>query len=391
VIRRLIARICSKKDSKKSKVNIEKETLGKDKVINEYNNEVCKKEQSKFDIEDFKKKHRHVEAARKACMTDSKTILFIAVLPEGPIARKIYFFTKGNPDQPITINVSGKTIREEIINGENGWNRLKEIGMTVEQTEVEGIGKLFHRHLVRQKLVLHNECDGMSGVWIYCKDEDINPLWEWIYLAEKKSFWGDIFQIVRIPENCEFEDLNFGVESVTILHAPACIYADGDYHKISKTGIEPDKKEFTCTKNLNDLNGFDYGIHVTEDVMNGEMKQAIENASGDNDTCPLGLNTNFLFLNIFTSRGPCDTCYYWSRWIKLISAKTCIYTSLSVPREIAEKFIESFYGYFAKGENVVEATKKAREDIDLYGSRRFWKFAYLVMGNPTNQVTWVQG
>jgi DNA-directed RNA polymerase subunit H (RpoH/RPB5) len=51
-----------------------------------------------------------------------------------------------------------------------------------------------------------NSSDETSGVWIYCEDKMICPIWEWLYDEAGEFFWGDKLDIVRIPNGCDMSE-----------------------------------------------------------------------------------------------------------------------------------------------------------------------------------------
>ena len=371
MIRRLIARIYSKRVSKKSKINIEKAILAKDKIRNGYNNEVSKKEQSKFDIVEFKNKHRHVETALKAWMSDSNTILFIAVLPEGPTA-KIYYFTKRNPDQPIHTDVKGNTITNVI--GKK-WDQLKKKGLNVGETEVEDIGKDFHRHLLQNKLKLPNKYDRMSGVWVYCEYEDIDPLWEWIYWEEKKSFWGDIFHIVRIEGHCDISDCQVSSELIILKdRTPNPLWdsltsdCNGRVVKCRGEYLHNDSFRPGCIKNC---------IVCCPIAISGTINVALEKTfNNKNKILLLYPCTKLSGLKVLPSA-----------WID---------SRLDIPKEHAKYFVNCFCEVLNDlkkprevrvAEIVTETRKKMERDPRGSNFNKLWRLAYVVNGNPYTTLT----
>jgi hypothetical protein len=252
-------------------------------------------------------------------------------------------------------------------------------------------GKKLYNILIPGEIneVLQNDDIKIEKVLICCADMEIDYVWEWIHW-KKEKLWGDMFHIFRISENCKFDASNFEIHGVTILKAPNCTFAAAECNNIErKIGVRPTERVFRGIEDIGNINNFD-GIHVVADIMEERMTDTVNRAYSDSVSNPSREDQKFVFLNIITSdsENPCCTSNYSPKWTNLIPAKMCIYTSLSVPKDLAQKFTESFYECFVLGNDIVEATKEAREKIDLEGGKRFWKFAYVVRGNPCNKVTW---
>ena len=118
-----------------------------------------------------------------------------------------YFKKIENSQTVILVPLNNKEIEELMNKFDEIKNSVKKIDETEEQeseNEVEKHGEALYRHLTGKKEVLQpRECNSPYGVWINCKDEAIDPLWEWLYIKSEDFFWGDKFSIVRIPESWE--------------------------------------------------------------------------------------------------------------------------------------------------------------------------------------------
>jgi hypothetical protein len=118
-----------------------------------------------------------------------------------------YFKKIENSQTVILVPLNNKEIEELMNKFDEIKNSVKKIDESEEQeseNEVEKHGGALYRHLTGKKEVLQpRECNSSYGVWINCKDEAIDPLWEWLYTKSEDFFWGDKFSIVRIPESWE--------------------------------------------------------------------------------------------------------------------------------------------------------------------------------------------
>jgi hypothetical protein len=74
----------------------------------------------------------------------------------------------------------------------------------------------------RLEAELQSDNDKIKDVWIFCECEDIDYLWEGIYLKEKNLFWGDKFHIVRLPKICECDNVNFQIKQVALITDDEC-------------------------------------------------------------------------------------------------------------------------------------------------------------------------
>lgn len=304
-------------------------------------------------------------------------------------------------------------------------------------------GKSLFEKLVSKKqngIIINELKKNKWGMWIYC-DDVFDPIWEWLYVTSKTSsnsetpdvtirktrdknssrvsrffkggqnwnklsksnveqpqknskeegfFWGDKFSIIRIAENSEFEDSSFQINNVGFLGDENCEAptAVRDHSCLNTKGVY---SSYITSDNPRILNDYDciYVVATAEaeaeaeaNTRHGEIERTI---GGQNIN-----KKNFLFLNILT-RNSYTVCSLQSKLMRLIPAKTCIYTSLNVSVDFTPKFTDCFFECVCGGKNVAEVATEAREKIstlgDLDSSERFWRFAYVVKGNPCIKIT----
>jgi hypothetical protein len=140
-----------------------------------------------------------VKVAKEAFDADSNAKLFIVVVNinnKKNEDKKIYYIHKTLSIDPTDISDENrKSVNKE-------WGTLKKSIGAVKEDKVISFGKKVYDTLLVNKKI-SNGSDETSGVWIYCIDEMIYPIWEWLYDEDRKFFWGDKFHIVRIPNGCD--------------------------------------------------------------------------------------------------------------------------------------------------------------------------------------------
>jgi hypothetical protein len=385
-------------------VSFKQEVLQKDIEIREKARELDKERSQKKSEKSWKAvtaKDHTADAAHKAFICDNNTHLFIAVIPsETGISTEIYFFTNLCSDIPAdTVEVTPNILEREII---PSWNRIKTV-KDINEGDAKGCGEKFCKRLLKDKSKkLLDRCDRMNVVWIYCKDKNISPLWEWIYTNED-FFWGDKYHIIRIPENCEFENSKFRINTFTFLLDGSCLPACDKCKKSKKSlkelleGIvECNEIKFNSPEKFDDLEVLDC-IHV------GACEETLKKTPLEYKTKfleRLKRKPKFIFLNMFAEESS-STYAPLSEAIKSVPPNTWIdSSSLNVPEEFALDFIECFYETFKeslKNNNeakIVEIIGKTREKIEKIeknqeklNSNAFWRLAYVVNGNPYTKFT----
>lgn len=330
--------------------------------------EVCSKTTRKIldniDSVELTKQYPHIKEALEAFMSDSNTFLLIAVV-SGKTTAKIYFFTKQNQTPTsITIDTTKKNEIMEVYTKIRKKMKAEKSDCT-QKDIIDSGNELFQKLL---EGVLPEKPDKEYGVWIYCEDKQINPLWEWICVKSedessensKYFFWGDRFFIVRIPteripETYKSEDSKFKIEEVDILLDTNSSNACSDRKCLRELGIVDNEIDLNKPDAQNNLKASDC-IHIAADIELFIHHTPLLNA------LKASKDMTFLFLNIWgpgVSRG-----MHIMKWINVISAKTRIYPILNVPPDFAPIFAKCFYECVAKEKNVAEAVRKTREEIE---------------------------
>jgi hypothetical protein len=227
------------------------------------------------------------------------------------------------------------------------------------------------------------QCANPFGVWVYCADKDIYPLWEWLH--DRFFFGGDKFYIIRIPENCDFNVSDFEVEKFALLTDNSCPPA----FILSNTIHNCLKSILSCSNiTISEiLNSYDY-IHIgayketfeTPDY-NKKIKQILSRTKELDEKS----NLKFLFLNTFC-RATSSTHASPAKLISALSPLAWVDCSLNIPEELASNFITNFYEEIEtslrnnKEANVVEIFLKTRKKMIIQGG--FGLFGYIIKGNP---------
>jgi hypothetical protein len=255
---------------------------------------------------------------------------------------------------------------------------------------------------------LQNDNDKIKNVVICCKDEDIDYVWEWIYWKEKKFFrgdkffWGDKFNIVRIPKDGipdrELKNSNLQIKKFATVSDTACnCNCTTDVIKYFDNLIGPEKYKKIKLQELNseNLNAIDC-IHFVANIETFRNKTSlisdcVNRLNGQNTSNSNSANTQlkFLFSNI---RVPTSSTLEKKggnlsklKDILARAAEICIDTTFDPPNDSEIYFVNYFYGAFQSEKNVVDAAAVARRRI---GSKKLWRLAYVVRGNPCTEVTW---
>jgi hypothetical protein len=243
------------------------------------------------------------------------------------------------------------------------------------------------------------DADIIKNVWIFCNYSDNDYPWEWIHWKNADLFWGDKFHIVRIPVNYRFEELDFQItlHKVTILIDRFCPSAWKNYHdtkilcNLLKDFVECQEIPLDDSNltNLNDFNCIHIGADRDTFEKNNEFLAKISAKLFQN-------KPNFLFLNTYIKE-PSGKHYYPSASIYPYPLTTCIDSSLdNIPEKCASHFVICFYNVLKdslknnKEATIVETVAKTREIIKNQkelNCDRFWRFAYVINGNPCTTLT----
>lgn len=238
---------------------------------------------------------------------------------------------------------------------------------------------------------LQKDDDKNNNILIYCQDEYIDYVWEWIYWKEKNFFWGDRFHIVRIPKNYKFEkDLKFQIDTFTFLLDSYCPQVCKKCKKSKKFLNELLENIVECKKIP--LESSKQFRHLKDCVHIGACRETIEKNPDYFKTFKgeLALNKpKFLFLNIFTKKNSPSKRGLLSEAINSAPPTIWIDSSLNIEENFASAFVESFYEVFEKSlknnkeAKIVEIIAKTREKIEKDQKNSFWRLAYIVNGNPS--------
>jgi hypothetical protein len=240
---------------------------------------------------------------------------------------------------------------------------------------------------LRGKRVLPNECDSMCGVWIYCDDEFIKPLWEWLYTEE--NFWGDEFAIVRIQEGCDMAD--YQVNSEVIILADDSTgdllgYAQDLKKELNKAGVSvcsvipPSDTELDISS---DCIIYAAGVDAYK-----KYKNKLEVFFSD--------RKEILFWNLYPS-SPLQLEELPATWLD------SRFEGLHIPKAFTLCFVKTFFDVLKEllkevnGANeerevrVAEILRKTREKMisNQKGSQfnNLWRLAYILNGNPCTKLT----
>ena len=360
-------------------------------------------------IREIEKYNHNIREEYNAFKSKKDALFYICIIktnapqrPKDPIEIKIFVFENQNSHLHVLEKEDAKQV-------ENGWKDLLEKLLKNKNIgEIRKCGDFFYEKLFGNKLILpsilSNERNGMGGIWISCAVAIIDPIWEW--LCPKCSngegfFWGDNFSIVRLPEDCKFEEYDLQLTNTTILKDEGC-YARNDLSCLNKLSGAVTPLKLYDLEDPMTLNSFD-SIHVAANRKPFEkhIKNAIETALAIETSL---FSSKFLFLNICKSDEDSNTQELYKEYLsaqdillklkKLNVATAWIHTGFDVPDSFAHLFAKCFYDEFRNmKKNVPEAVKNAREKIkSLPGvdeRNSFWRLAYVANGNPCAKFSWI--
>ena len=299
------------------------------------------------------------------------------------VACVIYYFTKiGNSPAVIPVPLNYKKLEELMVSFDKIKKSVKKFDESEEQeaeNAAEEHGKDLYIRLTGNKEVLQpSECNSSYGVWINCKDEDIDPLWEWLYTKSEDFFWGDKFSIVRLSRGTEQLNVhNLEISNFAYLkgrvHSKHFGQVSGICKKIKPEFIELDK---LGSSNLGSFKG----IHV---FTGGSEKHNIGAYRDSIDSALLKMhepNTPyFLFLNMCGCKELRLQITKQPDNNRLFLPETWIDTYLDVEETFAVAFEIEFYKELCyKRTNVAEALINARRKL----SNNVCRLAYFLNGNP---------
>jgi len=287
----------------------------------------------------------------------------------------IYYFTKiENSPTVIPVPLNHKKLEELM----NIFNKIKKSVKNLAENEAVEHGKHLYIRLTGKKEVLQpRDCNSSYGVWINCKDEDIDPLWEWLYTKSEDFFWGDKFDIVRIHRHCEISPCNVN-RNVTILAGQESILSPDSL----RTNLQ---KVVKCKIEIEYLQeGSDSELNISKDT------HTLIIAGGIKISGKVGTNLNLIFTdNKILLLCPCmqlplDLQSFPSVWID----------SRFKPGTHAEDFVKCFFKVLSSDSGqakVVEIVRKTRKkmqnDSSVSNDSRLWRLAYVVNGNPCTTLT----
>jgi hypothetical protein len=343
------------------------------------------RENEDTDLEDHKSA---IEAFK-----NSEVDLFIIVKQVGynKNKAKIFYYTRGSEEPAVRkdIDQQGKT------NILKDWMQLEELARNEQDVDTQSIPQNFIE-LLGIREILTNGPMGIRRVWIYCGIEYINRLWEWVHTGG--DFWGDKFDIIRVPDKCEFTDDALEVDNESNLKCCNFAYLTGASTSSSKSEIKryckeikPQSIKLNNDGMLSDLHTFDI-IHVFTTVNDNKLEGSYITSIGNaiaktrsffdeilsNKKTKKKLLTHltaphFLFLNMCGCKG------IKSEILLLASPTTWIDTCFNVSEEFASNFEKKFYKELCGNKtNVAEALKEARGGLQNNACR----FAYVLNGNP---------
>lgn len=359
--------------------DIERNTVGENEDNSTSFTRLYKEGKKKLDVpktdDEFWKEillyYPHTKGAKPvydAFKADGNAHLFILVIKEEKKRYDmIYVFKKEKTT--IEDKLNRETINTEIL---PNWLELK---MDInDESKVIKKGKLFKEHLLR-KLPNPLIKDITGDIWIYCEDEDIEPLWEWLYM-DNIGFLADKTLLIRVPRECEFnrkvnrdEDESAKTSKFAVLSEINCPQADDAY-----TLIKSICENYSCDIDIGDQEGlekiisYNY-IHASLTKVDEDSYKPILDAAKGNISGQKKLPC-FLFLKMCGCSDGIRAGVFG-----LVNPDVWIETSFEVG-EVS--FEEEFYRVFCNTGDISKAIIKARNEI----SNSFLRFAYVLKGNP---------
>lgn len=299
------------------------------------------------------------------------------------------------------INISEISTIEKDLSRSIKGNNEKKVKKRVERSGKQLYRKLIHEEIENElKEELKKDDDKNNKILICCKDKEIDYVWEWIYWKEKDFFWGDKFHIVRLSKDGishrELKNSNFQIKKFATVSDINCncttkvisyfdvLIGANNYKKIKLQELSDNNlNAIDCIHFVGNIETFRNNTSLITDCGNRLNGQNTSNSNCANT------QLKFLFSNI---RVPASSTLEekgsnLSQLKELLASAAEIYidTTFDPPDDHEISFVKSFYDKFQNEKNVVEAATEARRSI---GSKKPWRLAYVVRGNPCTEVTW---
>ncbi len=144
------------------------------------------------------------EKVRKEFREDRTALLLICVSKENNKFNSLFLKKEGESEAHYIRELNENVIKK--------WNDELKGNIHNENLKDEDVACKVEKIFItnkKEKDILHrkpSEDDKVRGVWIFCENEDIDPIWEWLYGEKERFFWGDEFHIVRIPKGCDISE-----------------------------------------------------------------------------------------------------------------------------------------------------------------------------------------
>jgi hypothetical protein len=246
------------------------------------------------------KEDKYLEDHKSAieAFKNSEVDLFIIVKKEGYNINKakIFYYTRGSEEPAVRKDIDQQGTKAIL----KDWAQLEKFARNQQDVDNKSIPQNFINLLGICEEILPNGPTGIRRVWIYCKNENINRLWEWVHTGG--DFWGDKFDIIRVPDKCEFTDDALEVDNESSLKCCNFAYLTGAATSSSKSEIQrycreinPQSIKLNKDNMLSDLHTFDI-IHVftigDDNKLEGSYINSIRNAI---------VKTKFIFHEIISN------------------------------------------------------------------------------------------
>jgi hypothetical protein len=283
----------------------------------------------------------------------------------------------------------------DLMNTKDISNRMSEKGK-----KIKAVGRSLDEYLSLSQQLSEELTEGTQDkcIWIFCEDNEVFSLWEWIYYENSSSgerfFWGDKFLLIRVPKGYKSKKINKLIINKSLL------LLDGEEYSIKQKEflMEKLKKPLTVIpikeeqsnpslhrqsrrlNNKSNSGSFDAIFVVAQEASEKIQNYLTKVVKTESDSA------KFVFLNTCK----CPSCIFANNetmptpWIG---------TSFEIDSYFSYHLAKYFYDELLNdnGKTVAEAFKEGKKrsknllEHDL-GLKNDWRHAYVICGNPFGQV-----
>ena len=279
------------------------------------------------------------------------------------------------------------TGRLTIMDNENEKNEEWEI---FEELDREDQSTYFVYRIKKKDEVL-NIYRSIDSVWIMCDPEEIEPLWELLYMkhSDKDFFWGERFSIAKVPSGYNFAEPRIQINDDKI--KAAIIRDEAKFAKEEEDYLDLHVnlavKVTRCADIENSMReSLFHIVHIAAHYMDKKLLKKDKIGLGQINRCES--SADIVFMNTCNSEISSNIDFVVP--IKLAdefkNKKAWVGTNWTIVGYPASDFAKCFYDNFLHGIPIARSVKEARKKIR---DTNIMYLAYTVYGHPFTRLVQV--